>query len=53
MATLLDYGLDVHEFKPHSRTYVHFRTNNLRKVLEPHYPPSSALNIITNVLLQR
>ena len=40
MAKVLDYGLEVREFKPHLSYNVHFQTNTLRKVIHPLIRPS-------------
>ena len=39
MAKVMDCGLDMSEFEPRSRKYIHFRTNTPVKVSTPLSPP--------------
>ena len=50
MANELDIDLNVSEFEPKSRYYIHFWTNALWEKYKPPYPQSSWLNSITAVL---
>ena len=47
MAKMFNCNLEVREFELQSRYYVHFRTNNLKKVINPCYE----LNCLTTILL--
>ena len=38
MAKVLGFRLEVSEYEPQSRYYVHFRTNTLANGIEPHLP---------------
>ena len=40
MANVLDYSLEVSVFELESRYYVHFRTNIIRRSMNPFIPPA-------------
>ena len=52
MANVLDFGLEINEFKLQSGSYIHFRTNTLEEGMYPLMPPNYRLNSITDFFLQ-
>ena len=44
MAKMLNYGLEVHEFKLQSHYYEHFWTNTLQKVMNPFVEVTALIN---------
>ena len=52
MVKALDCGIVISEFELQSYYNIHFRTNTLKKGMNPLYPPRYGLNTITTVLVE-